>query len=169
MRFFKENWGSIFEENLADSCANPAKQDVVVSSLKAIGNIGHIKDLSLLEKCAAKKDNSLQIRVDAIKAVRLFSCDELENANGLGALFADREEDAEIRIDAFLSFTRCAGESEKAKKFISEKLADILLAETDRQVGLIHSLIINSNCFTTLSSFQENREKKTYKFQYFRF
>ena len=108
---------------------------MVVSSLKAIGNIGYFGNSNLLANCAVKKDNSMEIRVSAIQALRRFSCKQVENLEQIYSMLQDPNEDAEIRINSFLSLIRCSDESFRFEQFAKEKLADFLLNENDVQVN----------------------------------
>ena len=124
----------MFASNLADNCANKAKNELVISSLKAIGNIGYFKEASVLANCATNKASSLEVRVNAIQSLRRFSCEQLELLSQNYDLLQDVNEDAEIRINAFLSLIRCSDQSSRFKQFAETKLAEFLLAENDVQV-----------------------------------
>ena len=124
----------MFASNLADNCSNKSKKDQVVSSLKSIGNIGYLGDVSLIANCAKQQDNSLEVRVNAIQASRRFSCVQMESLDIGYSLLKDVNEDAEIRINAFLSIIRCSDESERFKSFAKQELASLLLNENDVQV-----------------------------------
>ncbi len=125
----------MFATNLADNCAKSAKKELVVSSLKSIGNIGYFADENNIANCAAQQKNSLEVRVNAIQALRRFSCKQVENLEQIYSMLQDPNEDAEIRINSFLSLIRCSDESFRFEQFAKEKLADFLLNENDVQVN----------------------------------
>ncbi len=108
---------------------------MVVSSLKAIGNIGYFCNSNLLASCAIKKDNSLEIGVNAIQALRRFPCDQLEGLDHVYTLLQNQDEDTELRINSFLTIMRCSEQSQKFEQFAQTKLADFLLNEQDIQVN----------------------------------
>lgn len=99
----------MFAKNLGSNCADASNKDLVVSSLKAIGNIGSFKNVDVLNACAKNKDNSLETRVSAIQSFRRFSC---ENRQGKLTSFKDiipaQDEDTEVRINAFQIAIQCA-------------------------------------------------------------
>jgi len=53
--------------------------ETIVTALKSIGNIGYFKQTQLISNCASKKENPLEIRVNAIESLRRFECDQVEN------------------------------------------------------------------------------------------
>ncbi len=108
---------------------------MVVSSLKAIGNIGYFGNSNLLANCAVKKDNSMEIRVSAIQALRRFSCNQLEGLDHVYTLLQNPDEDTELRINSFLTIMRCSEDSQRFEQFAQTKLADFLLNEKDIQVN----------------------------------
>ena len=129
------DWTQVFAKNFVNDCAASSKQNVVVASLKAVGNIGFFADASVLERCAANKQNTQEVRVNAIQSLRRFACGAVENLDGAYSLLQDRDEDAEIRINAFLSLMRCSDQSAKFAAFAANKLGDFLLNEDDSQVN----------------------------------
>jgi hypothetical protein len=110
---------------------------LIITSLKAIGNIGYISDMELLESCAAKKENSLETRVNAIQAMRQFPCVRLEDQTETYRRFTDPGEDVELRINAFQIIMKCSDSSEKFARFVKEDLEEFLLDEKDEQVELM--------------------------------
>ena len=127
-------WTQVFAKNFVNDCADSSKQNVVVASLKAVGNIGFFGDVSVLERCAANKQNTQEVRVNAIQSLRRFACGAVESLDGAYSLLQNRDEDAEIRINAFLSLMRCSDQSAKFAAFAADKLGDFLLSEDDSQV-----------------------------------
>ena len=134
----------MFAANLADNCAKSAKKELVVSSLKSIGNIGYLADANNIANCAVKKENPLEVRVNAIQALRRFSCEQVENLEQNYDMLQDVNEDAEIRINAFLSLMRCSDESVRFRQYAKEKLANFLLNENDVQVNKFQSNFFSS-------------------------
>ncbi len=119
---------------MGNDCSDENNKNVVVASLKAIGNIGNFASTNVLESCAANKQNSLEIRVNAIQALRRFSCSNFNNLDGNYNLLQDTSDDAEIRINAFLALVRCSDESAKFADFAANKLTNFLVEESDSQV-----------------------------------
>lgn len=105
--------------------------------MKAIGNIGFYKDIDILEKCAAEKQNNLESRIAALTAFRRFSCDEFEKLNTAYKILSDGTDDSEMRIIAFDALTRCSSGA-KFIKFASNNLVEMLKNETDIQVRNIY-------------------------------
>lgn len=122
-------------KNLGSDCSD-SKNNAVVAALKSIGNVGYIKDKSVLEKCAAKKTNSLEVRVAAIQAFRRFGCSNIENLDGNYNLLKDASEDTEVRINAFKSLVKCSN-SPKFQTFASKSFGDLLVKDEDYQVSFI--------------------------------
>ena len=105
-----------------------------VISLKAIGNIGYIRDINMLANIASSKQQHIATRVSAIEALRKFPCDQLEAIEHIYSMFLDNQEDTEIRINSFLLIMRCSSESQRFEQFTQSKLDDFLLNEKDVQV-----------------------------------
>lgn len=127
---------------MANDCDNKNKKELVVSSLKAIGNIGYFGNSNLLANCAAKKDNSMEIRVNAIQALRRFPCDQLESLDYVYTLLQNQDEDTELRINSFLTIMRCSDDSQRFQQFAQNKLADFLLNENDIQVKNYYFILL---------------------------
>jgi hypothetical protein len=96
--------------NLGSNCADARNQDLVVVTLKSIGNIGYFKDLNKLTECLENTKNSYEVRVSAIQAFRRFSCDTLAqpNSQALRSVLKNQEEDTELRINAFQLIVQCS-------------------------------------------------------------
>jgi len=103
----------------------------------------------MLSSCAVRKENSLEIRVNAIQALRRFSCEKMEEVEFTYHLLEKEDEDTEIRINSFLSLIRCSDQSKRFQQFAQTKLASLLLKEEDIQVNNI--LIISK-----LNSYKTN-------------
>lgn len=130
----QDYWSSVFSHNLEDACQNDKPEKTIISSLKAIGNIGYINDVHLLEDCATNKKNSIEIGVNALQALRRFSCEKIEDLDSLYQLLEDTEEDVEKRINAFHNIIKCGDNSEKFAVFARDSLTEFLLKEQDLQV-----------------------------------
>jgi hypothetical protein len=128
-----DEFSSIFMNNLDKNCANPEKKDIIISSLKAIGNIGFLKSTQVLDKCALNPDNSLEIRVDAIQALRNFNCLALEEIDYPYKILKDSNQDAELRINSFLILIRCS-EGAKFQNFVKNEFSKWFEQESDIQV-----------------------------------
>lgn len=89
----------------------------------------------MLSNCAVKKDNSLEVRINALHSLRRFSCEQMEQLEHTYDLLQDIDEDSEVRITAFLTLFRCSTQSERFSQFFEEKFDDFLLNEKDVQVN----------------------------------
>jgi hypothetical protein len=58
----------------------------------------------VLEECAANRENSLEVRVNAIQAFRFLSC---ESSRALLLRILRNQEDTELKINAFLVGVKC--------------------------------------------------------------
>jgi hypothetical protein len=77
----------------------------------------------------------LEIRLNAIQALRRFSCEQLEDKDYVYTLLQDQEENVEIRISSFTAIIRCSDVSERFQTFLQNELNDFLLNEEDVQVN----------------------------------
>jgi hypothetical protein len=105
--------------------------------MKAIGNIGYFGKDFVLSSYAINEENSLEVRISALQALRRFSCEQLESKDYVYTLFQDQEENVEIRINSFNIIMKCSDSSERFEKFLQNELNDFLLNEEDIQVNLI--------------------------------
>jgi len=105
----------------------------------------------MISNCAMRKENSLEIRVNAIQALRRFSCEQMEDVEFTYELLEKEDEDTEIRINSFLSLIRCSDKSERFQRFAQNKLANLLLKEEDIQVIFNYTLF--SNIYYIINSF----------------
>ena len=78
----------------------------------------------MLSNCAVKKDNSLEVRINALHSLRRFSCEQMEQLEHTYDLLQDINEDTEVRITAFLTLFRCSTQSERFSQFFEEKFDD---------------------------------------------
>jgi len=164
-----ENWTTIFEANLVNDCSNSNNEDTIVATLQSIGNIGYFKNVDMLRKCAMIRENTIEIRVNAIESLRRFSCEKMENIDFIYSLLQETTDDTEIRINSFLTIMRCSDESERFTQFALEKLPTFLLNETDIQVltyiidyGKEHGL---STVLNTVLNYPEIRDHFSVNFK----
>ena len=130
-----DNWGSFLATNLGSNCQDSQNKDLVTTSLKAISNVGYLKNPQVLFACASNNKNSLEVRVNAIQAFRRFSCKQIETSQ-LPKIIQDSDQDTELRINTFLVLTRCT-ESEHFQKMTSlGYLTQFFEKENDTQVSL---------------------------------
>ena len=127
-------YSSVLSRVLGDDCSAEDNKAAVVAALKSVGNIGSFENAQVLEKCASNKANEIEIRVNAINALRRFSCEDIEDLKENYSLLKDTTEDSEIRISAFLSIMKCSDNSETFARFALNDLADFLVKEEDSQV-----------------------------------
>ncbi|KAK2585087.1 hypothetical protein KPH14_008599 [Odynerus spinipes] len=106
-----------------------AQENVVVSALKALGNTRYMDDVTLqrLANIASDKQVRNRVRVGAIEALPAIC--SMKWKHPLLNVFADRDEDSEIRIKIYLSLVSCAC------PHVAEKLQEVLDKETVNQVG----------------------------------
>ncbi len=121
--------------NLGSNCLDSNNKDLVVSTLKAIGNIGSFENKNVLENCARTKENNLEVRVSAIEAFRRFPCEQKQDLDGNYAILQDSTDDSEVRIKAFRSIVECLN-SQKFQNFAANEFSDFLSKENDLQVSL---------------------------------
>ena len=89
-----------------------------------------------MEKCASQKQNSLEVRVSAIQALRRFGCSNTENVDGLYQILQDPQDDSEVRINAFKSMVRCSN-TDKFQTFAAKNFGKFIFSEKDHQVRKI--------------------------------
>ena len=129
-----DGYSSLFAANLGSNCADSQKKNLVVASLKSIGNIGFFKKADVINACLINKDNSLEVRLSAIEAFRRFSCDSLkEKAGNLLGTIANQEEDTELRINAFQVAVRCVNHAD-FQEILKDRFPSLLETETNIQV-----------------------------------
>ncbi|XP_041604466.1 uncharacterized protein LOC121487086 [Vulpes lagopus] len=88
----------------------PSDADQLRLVLKAIGNAGLAATAlsPALSTCASQRGCPPEVRLGAIQAFRRVPCSA--NRSVLSRLYQNPEEDAEIRINAYLALMRCPGE-----------------------------------------------------------
>lgn len=124
---------SVLLPNLGSDCSDSKNKDLVATTLKAFGNIGHIKDSSILVKCAKNVRNTNEVRVSAVQAFRRFSCDKIVAKNGIQDILKDANNDAELRISTFQIMIQCQ-ETQEYKDYAEKYLPIFLENEKDIQV-----------------------------------
>ncbi|XP_057385670.1 uncharacterized protein LOC130704922 [Balaenoptera acutorostrata] len=102
----------ILEDALGAKCTfqEPSDADQLQLVLKAIGNAG-LAAVALTPKlsiCASLRSCRPEIRLGAIQAFRRVPCSA--DRSVLSSLYQSPEEDAEIRINAYLALMRCPSE-----------------------------------------------------------
>ena len=100
---------------LGPSCAAASKEEEerVVLALKGIRNIGQlIGSRETLQRCYQSRDNAMVVRVAVLETIRKWqlSCQFSEEDTGLMNTFRDNQEDAELRINAYLALMTCPTE-----------------------------------------------------------
>lgn len=126
-----------FELLLGTSCETETQEeeDSMVLVLKGLRNIGQIIDSKdVLNRCYQTKSNPMLVRVAVIETIRKWqlSCIFSENDDGLVELFKDKQEDSELRINAYLAMMTCP----------TEKIIDtikILLMEEEVNQGKLQN------------------------------
>ncbi|XP_070341027.1 uncharacterized protein [Equus asinus] len=103
---------SILGEALGADCAfqEPSDADQLRLVLKAVGNAGLAATALTpsLSACASLRSRPPEVRLAAIQAFRRVPCSA--DRSVLARLYQSPEEDAEIRINAYLALMRCPGE-----------------------------------------------------------
>uniref|UniRef100_A0A2K5K1V0 Vitellogenin domain-containing protein n=1 Tax=Colobus angolensis palliatus TaxID=336983 RepID=A0A2K5K1V0_COLAP len=102
----------ILGDALGENCTiqEPSDDDKLQLVLKAIGNAG-LAAMALtptLSACASLRSSGPEIRLGAIQAFRRVLCSA--DRSVLSRLYQSPEEDAEIRINAYLALMRCPSE-----------------------------------------------------------
>nr|XP_054363489.1 uncharacterized protein LOC123844460 [Mirounga angustirostris] len=121
----------ILGEALGANCTfqEPSDAEQLQLVLKAIGNAGlAVTALTpTLSTCASQRSCPLEVRLGAIQAFRRVPCSADRSA--LSRLYQNPEEDAEIRINAYLALMRCPGEE------VFAQVRRTQAAERSTQVG----------------------------------
>ncbi|KAM7341379.1 retinoid- and fatty-acid binding glycoprotein apolipophorin [Cochliomyia hominivorax] len=119
-----------FTEHLKRCKANTKNDEKrILYVLKGIGNTHHLASgvAASLTECVAQ-GRSNRIRVAALQAFSAASCEANLHEKAL-ELLADRNEDSELRIEAFLAAIKCPSAD------LANKIAEIVNSETVNQVG----------------------------------
>ncbi|XP_023305746.2 apolipophorins [Lucilia cuprina] len=119
-----------FTESLKHCKANTKKdEERVLYILKGIGNTHHLASsvASSLTECV-QQGRSNRMRVAALQAFSAASCDANLQKKAM-ELLVDRNEDSELRIEAYLAAIKCpSGE-------LANEIAEVVNNETVNQVG----------------------------------
>ena len=137
-----------FEALLGDTCKTSTVEEELkmVLVLKGIRNLGNILQAKeVLEKCFQDRKNSPFVRVTVIEAVRKWELSCSFSDSGLLEILQNREEDSEVRINAYLALMTCPSEQ------IIANIKSLLMNEEVNQVG--------SFIWTHLSNLQETKSK----------
>ncbi|XP_041357844.1 uncharacterized protein LOC121374798 [Gigantopelta aegis] len=105
-----DNIISSLERNIGYRCmVRDANLEVVLMTLRAIGNAGHLRRISsILSNCITESTNPMEVRIAAVEGFRRVPCDA--DRNDIIRLYQDTEEDSEIRIGAYLGLMVCPSE-----------------------------------------------------------
>ncbi|KAI5709018.1 hypothetical protein M8J76_008217 [Diaphorina citri] len=114
--------------SLPPFCRTYTNKDTLVTSatLKAIGNAGIYT--SNLKSCMFEPIGHLEVRLNAIRALRKVPCSDVHTSNALG-LFLNTEENIELRLQAYLVSIKCATPA------LLDRLSNHLLEEPVHQVS----------------------------------
>lgn len=99
----------IFEDQLKYNCRGSGEEDKakMLLALRAIGNAGKADRLATtLDRCAANDQAPMSVRVAAIQAYRRVPCSV--SREQMFRMFANKELDSELRINAYLVVMQCA-------------------------------------------------------------
>ncbi|XP_011144506.2 apolipophorins [Harpegnathos saltator] len=105
------------------------QENLVVSALKALGNTKYLDDATLVKLANIAEDKNVRNRVRVAAIETLPTRCSMKWKNTLLKVMADRDEDSEIRINAYLSMVRCP-----CQHFASA-VKDMLDKEEVNQVG----------------------------------
>lgn len=87
---------------------NRKKENQIIAIIKGIRNMNNLQSPALekIIDCATNNKNSKRIRINAIQTFSAAACNEKMHSTALN-LFKNINEDSEIRIEAYLSLTKC--------------------------------------------------------------
>jgi len=86
---------------------NPRERETTLIALKSLGNMGHASRVTeTLNRCMLEPSNPVDIRLAAIDAFRRQPC--TADRSRVMEVFADTNEDVEVRIAAYLAVMQCA-------------------------------------------------------------
>ncbi|XP_043491499.1 apolipophorins [Polistes fuscatus] len=106
-----------------------SQENIIISSLKALGNSKYLDDATFqkLSNIVADKQVRNRVRVAAIES--LSNTCSMKWKNQVMNVLSDRDEDSEIRIKVYLALVNCAC------PHVATKIEEILNKETVNQVG----------------------------------
>ncbi|VDL94737.1 unnamed protein product [Schistocephalus solidus] len=148
------------ESSLRYDCSTDSEEarDGVIITLRAIGNVGRVSNKSevypVLERCLLQPN--IFLRSATAEVFRKFPCDE-EADELLLSILKKRDEEAEVRIQAYLSWSRCLSEG----KLLS--LLSILLIDPSDQVSssaypVLEFLVVKSFVASHLVSIRNSQD-----------
>lgn len=142
-----------FSDGLRHCKPNTKKEEErIVYILKGIGNAKSLggNTAAVLSECAST-GRSNRIRVAALQAFSTVECDETLQNKSL-ELLKNRNEDSELRIEAYLSAISCPNAE------VANQISEIVNSETVHQVGGF----ISSNLKALRDSTDASREQQRY-------
>ena len=120
----------ILEQRLNYNCraGSVEDHDMILMSLKALGNMGHSPSvLPVLVRCVKTEDIPMELRIAAMQSFRRMGCSA--ERNELLSLFTNQVGDSELRINAYLAVMQCANPS------VLTTIRETLASEQVNQVG----------------------------------
>lgn len=114
----------------AGKANNRAKEDEIISILKAFGNMNHLSTnvLPKITAIAQDKKSSNRLRVAALEALQSDSCQDKVRDSTINIL-KDIQQDSEIRIKAYLAAVQCPNGK------VAGAIKNLLQNEPSYQVG----------------------------------
>lgn len=143
---------NIFDKFIAklNQCKGNTREEEnsIIAVLKGIRNTNYLstKVINQLVQCTADK-KSTRIRVAALQTFTAAACDS-HIQNAALAILKNREEDAELRIEAYLAYVACPSGT------VANEIKKLLDSETVYQVGSF----ITSHLASVRSSTDPSRE-----------
>ncbi|KAH9496816.1 hypothetical protein Btru_010355 [Bulinus truncatus] len=115
-------------ENILDNKCQGKDEKLILTTLRAIGNLGYSDRLAnKLKECIQSKNTHMNARVFAAQAYTAVSCST--DREFLIKVFGDVNEDSELRITAYLSVMHCWSED------VLKQVKLVLNSETTNQVS----------------------------------
>ncbi|KAL6440757.1 hypothetical protein ACFW04_003301 [Cataglyphis niger] len=105
------------------------QENLIVSALKALGNVQYFDDATMLKLANIAEDKNIRNRVRVAAIEALPTRCSMKWKNILLKVLADREEDSEIRIKTYLSLVACVC------PHVANSIKETLDKETVNQVG----------------------------------
>ncbi|KAM0732090.1 Apolipophorin [Formica fusca] len=105
------------------------QENLIVSALKALGNVQYLDDASMQKLASIAEDKNVRNRVRVAAIEALPARCSMKWKNILLKVLADREEDSEIRIKTYLSLVACVC------PHVANSIKETLDKETVYQVG----------------------------------
>ncbi|XP_067677415.1 uncharacterized protein [Haliotis asinina] len=120
---------STMERTIGYGCnVRASNLEMSLLALRALGNAGHLDRLtSTLSSCFNRQANPMEVRVAAIQAYRRLPC--TADRSKVMAIYQNSDEDAELRIAAYLTVMQCPSEE------IVSRIKVVFMSEKAEQVG----------------------------------